>query len=53
MVISLNGRITKFDPERCWIGSAIKDGHEADHLAQGKLELIEKDFELNDDCSFA
>jgi len=36
MVISLNGRITKFDPEMHWIGSVVKGGHEADRLAQGK-----------------
>ena len=35
MVISSNGRITGFDPERHWIGGVIKGGHEADHLAQG------------------
>ena len=36
MMISLNGRITKFDPVRHWIGGVIKSGHEAVHLAQGK-----------------
>jgi len=36
MMISPNGRITKFDPERCWIGGVIKGGHEVDRLAQGK-----------------
>ena len=36
MMISPNGRITKFDPERCWIGGVVKGGHEADCLAQGK-----------------
>ena len=36
MMISLNDRITKFDPVRCWIGGAVKSGHEAVHLAQGK-----------------
>jgi len=35
MVISLNGRITKFDIERCWIGGIVKGGHEADCLEQG------------------
>jgi len=36
MAIGLNGRVTKFDPERCWIGGVIKGGHEADCLVQGK-----------------
>jgi len=36
MMISSNGRITKFNPERCWIGGVIKGGYEADCLAQGK-----------------
>jgi len=36
MMISLNSRITKFDPVRCWIGGVVKGGHEADCLAQGK-----------------
>ena len=36
MMISLNSRITKFDPVRCWIGGVVKSGHEADCLAQGK-----------------
>jgi len=32
----LNGRITKFDTVRCWIGGVVQGGHEADRLAQGK-----------------
>ena len=36
MMISLNGRITKFDPIWHWIGGVIESGHEAVHLAQGK-----------------
>ena len=36
MMISSNGRITKFNPERCWIGGVIKGGYGADCLAQGK-----------------
>jgi len=36
MMISLNSRITKFDPVRCWIGGVVKGGHEVDCLAQGK-----------------
>jgi len=36
MMISLNSRVTKFDPVRCWIGGVVKSGYEADHLAQGK-----------------
>ena len=36
IVISLNGRITKFNPEGCWIGGVVKGWHEADCLAQGK-----------------
>jgi len=36
MMISLNSRITEFDPVRCWIGGVIKGGHEVDCLAQGK-----------------
>jgi len=44
MSISSNGRITKFNPERHWIGGVVKGGHEADCLAQGKGWLIEKEF---------
>jgi len=29
MMISSNGRITKINPERCWIGGVIKCKHEA------------------------
>ena len=36
MMISLNSRITKFDPVRCGIGGVVKGGHVADCLAQGK-----------------
>ena len=36
MMISPNGRITKFDPVRHWIGGVVKSGHEANFLAQGK-----------------
>jgi len=36
MAISLNGRITEFDPESHWISGLIKGRHEADCLAQGK-----------------
>jgi len=36
MMISPNGRITEFDPVRCWIGGVVKGGHEADRLTQGK-----------------
>ena len=34
MMVSLNGRITKFNPKRHWIGGVIKGGHEVDCLAQ-------------------
>jgi len=27
MAISLNGRITEFNPERHWIGGVVKGGH--------------------------
>ena len=33
MAISLNGRITEFNHERCWISDVIKAGHEADSVA--------------------
>jgi len=36
MMISLNSRITESNPVRHWIGGVIKNGHEADCLAQGK-----------------
>jgi len=51
-LISLNGRITEFNPERHWIGGVVKGGHEADCLVQGKWQLIEKEYELNEDCPF-
>jgi len=35
MVISSNGRIAEFDPERSWIGGVIKGGHEADCFTRG------------------
>ena len=36
MMISPNGRITKFNPIRHWIGGVVKSGHKAVCLAQGK-----------------
>jgi len=36
MGIITNGRITKFNPVRHWIGGIVKGGYEADHLATGK-----------------
>ena len=37
MVIIPNSRITKFDPERHWIGDVIKGGHEADCCITGYM----------------
>ena len=52
MMISPNGRITKFNPVRHWIGGVVKSEHETVYLAQGKGWSIEKEFELNYDCPF-